>query len=241
MKKTNPTTTKIQRTKTRTTDGMQRGRPSTYAPTVATLKKRNYVELKKDNLQTTALGLEVDEFLQKALADLLAAEFTGKMEDALDAISEGKNSWQHYLTTWNQNYFVPALSKAKGVVINSSSTAESNSLCEQKYETSKTRCPDCKNFLAKMPSSKVKKKYFLKSVSVCENTVLFWSDFNKMWEAPKTQTSPDENVPKPSAKVTLYPCPVCKKPLEEYSYIKDRQNKNMLRCSGQDSWKDNKQ
>ncbi len=31
-------------------------RPSTYAPTVTTVKKRNYVELKKENLQPTALG-----------------------------------------------------------------------------------------------------------------------------------------------------------------------------------------
>ncbi|WP_071192700.1 type I DNA topoisomerase [Trichormus sp. NMC-1] len=216
------------------------GRPSTYAPTVATLKKRNYVELKKDNLQPTALGLEVDEFLQKALPDLLEAEFTAKMEDALDAISEGKNSWQHYLTNWNQNYFVPALSKAKTVVVNSSTTAKTNNLVERKYETSKTRCPECKNCLAKIPSSKVKKKYFLKCVSGCENIVLFWSDFNKKWEAPKTKTSPDENAPKPSAKITAYPCPVCQKPLEEYSYIKDGQNKTMLRCSGQDSWKDKK-
>jgi DNA topoisomerase-1 len=77
------------------------GHPSTYAPTVATLKKRNYVELKRENLQPTALGLEVDEFLQKALLDLLEAEFTAKMEDGLEAISKGKNSWQHYLTTWN--------------------------------------------------------------------------------------------------------------------------------------------
>ncbi|MEA5579109.1 type I DNA topoisomerase [Anabaena sp. UHCC 0451] len=216
------------------------GRPSTYAPTVATLKKRNYVELKKDNLQPTVLGLEVDEFLQKALPDLLEAEFTAKMEDALDAISEGKNSWQHYLTTWNQNYFVPALSKAKTVVVNSSTIAKTNNFVERKYETSKTRCPECKNFLAKIPSSKVKKKYFLKCVSGCENIVLFWSDFDKKWEAPKTKTSSDENAPKPSAKITAYPCPVCKKPLEEYSYIKDGQNKTMLRCSGQESWKDKK-
>ena len=216
------------------------GRPSTYAPTIATLKKRNYVELKKDNLQPTTLGLEVDEFLQKALPDLLEAEFTAKMEDALDAISEGKNSWQHYLTNWNQSYFVPALSKAKTVVVNSSTTAKNNNFVERKYETSKTRCPDCKNCLAKIPSSKVKKKYFLKCVSGCENIVLFWSDFNKKWEAPKTKTSANENAPKPSAKITAYPCPVCKKPLEEYSYIKDGQNKTMLRCSGQDSWKDTK-
>ena len=216
------------------------GRPSTYAPTIATLKKRNYVDLKKDNLQPTVLGLEVDEFLQKALPDLLEAEFTAKMEDALDAISEGKNSWQHYLTSWNQNYFIPALSKAKTVVINSTNTAKTNNFIERKYETSKTRCPECQNFLAKIPSSKVKKKYFLKCVSSCENIVLFWSDFNKTWEAPKTKTSPDENSPKPSAKITAYPCPVCKKPLEEYSYIKDGQNKTMLRCSGQESWKDKK-
>jgi DNA topoisomerase-1 len=216
------------------------GRPSTYAPTIATLKKRNYVELKKDNLQPTALGLEVDEFLQKALPDLLEAEFTAKMEDALDAISEGKNSWQHYLTTWNQSYFVPALSKAKTVVVNSSTTAKTNNFVERKYETSKTRCPNCKNCLAKIPSSKVKKKYFLKCVSGCENIVLFWSDFNKKWEAPKTKTSSGENAPKPSVKITAYPCPVCKKPLEEYSYLKDGQNKTMLRCSGQDSWKDTK-
>jgi DNA topoisomerase-1 len=216
------------------------GRPSTYAPTIATLKKRNYVDLKKDNLQPTNLGLEVDEFLQKALPDLLEAEFTAKMEDALDAISEGKNSWQHYLTNWHQSYFVPALSKAKTVVINSSTTARNNNFGERKYETSKTRCPDCKNYLAKIPSSKVKKKYFLKCVSGCENIVLFWSDFSKKWEAPKTKTSTNENAPKPSARITAYPCPVCKKPLEEYSYIKDGQNKTMLRCSGQDSWKDTK-
>ncbi|MEA5618949.1 type I DNA topoisomerase [Cronbergia sp. UHCC 0137] len=216
------------------------GRPSTYAPTVATLKKRNYVELKKDHLQPTVLGLEVDEFLQKALPDLLEAEFTAKMEDALDAIAEGKNSWQYYLTNWNQNYFVPALSKAKTVVINPSAIAKTNNAVERKYETSKTRCPNCNNCLAKIPSSKVKKKYFLKCVSGCENVVLFWSDFNKTWEAPKTKTSQNENTPKPSAKITSYPCPVCKKPLEEYSYIKDGQNKTMLRCSGQESWKDKK-
>ncbi|MTJ14346.1 type I DNA topoisomerase [Anabaena sp. UHCC 0187] len=216
------------------------GRPSTYAPTIATLKKRNYVELKKDNLQPTALGLEVDEFLQKALPDLLEAEFTAKMEDALDAISEGKNSWQHYLTNWNQTYFVPALSKAKTVVANSSTTGKNNNFLERKYETSKTRCPECKECLAKIPSSKVKKKYFLKCVSGCENIVLFWSDFNKKWEAPKTKTSSDENAPKPAKKITAYPCPVCQKPLEEYSYIKDGQNKTMLRCSGQESWKDKK-
>ncbi len=215
------------------------GRPSTYAPTVATLKKRNYVELKKDHLQPTALGLEVDAFLLKALPDLLEAEFTAKMEDALDAISEGKNSWQHYLTSWNQNYFVPALSKAKTIVA-SSSTGKANVISERKYETSRTRCPECKNFLAKIPSSKVKKKYFLKCTTGCENVVLFWSDFNKTWQPPLTKAVQAENQQKPPVKMTAYPCPVCKKPLEEYSYIKEGHSKKMLRCSDPQARKDTK-
>ncbi|MBX9255294.1 type I DNA topoisomerase [Desmonostoc muscorum CCALA 125] len=216
------------------------GRPSTYAPTVATLKKRDYVQLTKDHLQPTALGLEVDAFLQKALPDLLEAEFTAKMEDALDAIAVGKQGWQQYLSTWNQEYFAPALAKAKTVAVSPTSGNKASPERERKYETSKTRCPECKNFLAKIPSSKVKKKYFLKCVSGCENIVLFWSDFNKSWEQPRNKVPKDESVPKPQAKLTSYSCPVCKKPLEEYSYIKEGQNKTMLRCSNPQSRQDKK-
>ncbi len=213
------------------------GRPSTYAPTIATLKKREYVQLTKSSLQPTALGLEVDAFLQKALPDLLEAEFTAKMEDALDAIANGKQGWQQYLTNWNQSYFTPALAKAKTVVVVSEGKTKIN---ERKFETSRTRCPECKNCLSKIPSSKVKKKYFLKCTSGCENVVLFWSDFSKSWEAPKTKAVDGESPQKPSVKKTEYPCPVCKKPLEEYSYMKEGQSKVMLRCSSPDARNDKK-
>ncbi|QLE54594.1 type I DNA topoisomerase [Nostoc sp. TCL26-01] len=208
------------------------GRPSTYSPTIATLKKRGYIELTKDHLHPTSLGLEVDTFLQKALPDLLEAEFTAKMEDALDAIAQGKQPWQHYLTTWNQSYFAPALAKAKTVVVNSSHTTKTYP--SRQYEKSRTRCPDCHNFLVKIPSTKVKKKYFLKCNSGCENTVLFWNELTKTWQPPKTKDVNNQtqtSFTKPSAKLTAYPCPVCKKPLEEYSYTKDGQSKTMLRCS----------
>ncbi|MBD2359838.1 type I DNA topoisomerase [Anabaena minutissima FACHB-250] len=213
------------------------GRPSTYAPTVATLKHRSYVELAKGSLQPTALGLEVDAFLQKALPDLLEAEFTAKMEDALDAIAQGKQGWQQYLTTWNQDYFAPALTKAKTVVVSGSNIMAS---ATRQYETSRTRCPECNNFLSKIKSSKLKKKYFLKCTSGCANIVLFWSDRSKTWEAPRNQASAGENQQKPPTKVTSYPCPVCKQPLEEYSYTKDGQPKTMLRCSNPQSRQDKK-
>jgi DNA topoisomerase-1 len=178
------------------------GRPSTYSPTIATLKKRSYVQLTKENLQPTTLGLEVDAFLQKALPDLLQTEFTAKMEDALDAIASGKQPWQHYLTNWNQNYFAPALAKAKTVVVSSvvssSNGAKASPVAEGKFQTSRTRCPQCKNYLAKIPSNKVTKKYFLKCLSGCEDTVLFWSDRTKTWEAPRSQAAKSE-IPQTSS------------------------------------------
>ncbi|BAY36349.1 DNA topoisomerase I [Nostoc sp. NIES-2111] len=223
------------------------GRPSTYSPTIATLKKRGYVELTKDNLHPTSLGLEVDTFLQKALPDLLEAEFTAKMENALDAIADGKQPWQQYLTTWNQSYFAPALAKAKTVVVDSGNPAKT--FPERKYDTSRTRCPDCNNFLSKIPSSKLKKKYFLKCTNGCENTVLFWSEFSKAWQPPRTKddkiapNGEDKIIPssaKSPAKLSAYSCPVCKKPLEEYTYTKDGQTKTMLRCSASQSRTDKK-
>ncbi|OUL26206.1 DNA topoisomerase I [Nostoc sp. RF31YmG] len=213
------------------------GRPSTYSPTIATLKKRDYIQLTKESIQPTTLGLEVDVFLQKALPDLLEAEFTAKMEDALDAIASGKQPWQQYLTSWNQNYFAPALAKAKTVVVSSGNGAKTAAVAERKFETSRTRCPECNKFLAKIPSSKLKKKYFLKCNSGCENIVLFWSEFQKSWEAPRTKETKSEKSP---TKISSHPCPVCKKFLEEYSYTKDGQRKTMLRCSDPQSRQDKK-
>ncbi|MBD2194760.1 MULTISPECIES: type I DNA topoisomerase [Calothrix] len=215
------------------------GRPSTYSPTIATLKKRDYIQVTKEIIQPTALGLEVDVFLQKALPDLLEAEFTAKMEDALDAIASGKQPWQQYLTSWNQNYFAPALAKAKTVVVTSGNGSKTAAVAERKFETSRTRCPDCNNCLAKIPSSKVKKKYFLKCQSGCENVVLFWNELKKAWEAPRIQEKATKEE-KPPSKITTYSCPVCKKFLEEYSYTKDGQNKTMLRCSQPQSRQDKK-
>jgi DNA topoisomerase I len=59
------------------------GRPSTYAPTIATLKQRNYVELVKSKVQPTTVGLQVDDFLIQALPELIQSEFTAQMETQL--------------------------------------------------------------------------------------------------------------------------------------------------------------
>ena len=203
------------------------GRPATYAPTIATLKQRGYVALLKDKLQPTTLGLEVDAFLKTALPDLIEADFTAQMERELDAIALGAQEWQRYLTNWNRTYFEPALKQAQTQLPAASAIAYP----KRELEKSRTKCPQCSQSLFKVPTKKLKKGYFLKcEQESCKaedgsDLVLFWSDQEKTWQTPRTKA-----VQQP-IKATDFPCPVCKKPLEEYHYSKDGQPKKMLRCA----------
>lgn len=206
------------------------GRPSTYAPTIQTLKQRSYVELVKATLQPTTLGLEVDRFLQDALPDLLQSEFTAQMETALDAIAQGQQEWQHYLTQWNADYFAPAIDRAKQVIPQHLTTTPAPQP-NRTLETSRARCPQCKEPLAKVPSKKVKKKYFLKCVSGCADVVLFWSERSRQWEMPRSRAVVSDAVQSSPAQPTSHACPVCQQPLEKYHYEKEGQPKSLLRCS----------
>lgn len=70
------------------------GRPSTYAPTVDTIVKRGYVELKGNQLVPTPLGTLVCDKLVQFFPDLLSVDFTARMEDSLDEVEDGKRNWQ---------------------------------------------------------------------------------------------------------------------------------------------------
>jgi DNA topoisomerase-1 len=69
------------------------GRPSTYAPIIATLQDRVYVVREKGKFIPTELGIFVTEFMVKNFADLLDLTFTAQMEEELDEISEGRRPW----------------------------------------------------------------------------------------------------------------------------------------------------
>ena len=200
------------------------GRPSTYAPTVVTLKQRKYVEVVKHNLQPTPLGMELDQFVVKALPKLADAAFTAEMEDQLDEIAAGKLDWQRWLTGWSRDYLTPALEHAQAVLPSLAHTPTSKS--GRELTVSDIPCPQCSQPMVEMPtqSDKVKKGYFLKC-SACADSVMFWSDRSGSWELPKPKS---ETVP---GTLTEYPCPVCSKSLEEYHYTKDGKDKVMLRCS----------
>ncbi|MDD5071822.1 MAG: type I DNA topoisomerase [Patescibacteria group bacterium] len=71
------------------------GRPSTYAPTIATIEARNYVvrdENKK--LAPTDIAFVVIDLLVKHFSEIVDYKFTAEMEDNLDKIAMGKSRWQ---------------------------------------------------------------------------------------------------------------------------------------------------
>jgi DNA topoisomerase-1 len=69
------------------------GRPSTYASIISTLQRREYVVLDKKRFMPTDVGRVVNKFLSEHFAHWVDYEFTAKMEDELDDISNGKEEW----------------------------------------------------------------------------------------------------------------------------------------------------
>ena len=69
------------------------GRPSTYAPTIATLVEREYVQREQRRLSPTDLGCTVTDLLTERFADVMAPEFTAKMEEDLDSVAQGEQDW----------------------------------------------------------------------------------------------------------------------------------------------------
>ncbi|EMT46913.1 MULTISPECIES: type I DNA topoisomerase [Anoxybacillus] len=69
------------------------GRPSTYAPTLDTIQKRNYVTLENKRFVPTELGEIVLDLMMQFFPEILDVEFTAKMEKNLDDIEDGKVEW----------------------------------------------------------------------------------------------------------------------------------------------------
>lgn len=73
------------------------GRPSTYAPTVAVIQSRDYVNKEDKRLIPSETGILVSDLLAEYFTDEMDYTFTAKMEDQLDEVSEGKVDWRPVL------------------------------------------------------------------------------------------------------------------------------------------------
>lgn len=73
------------------------GRPSTYAPTLATLLKRFYVTRVQKQLKPTELGFLVNKIISENFPDLVNVNFTARMEENLDKVEDADLDWRTFI------------------------------------------------------------------------------------------------------------------------------------------------
>ena len=87
------------------------GRPSTYAAIISTILDRNYIERLDKRFKPTELGFLVCDILVKNFPNILNVEFTAGMEEELDTVEEGTNTWQKVVADFYKP-FSESLAKA---------------------------------------------------------------------------------------------------------------------------------
>ena len=80
------------------------GRPSTYAPTISTILRRQYVNLNRGVLIPTSLARQVNELLVENLPTILDTEFSARMEEGLDTVESGKRKWNDLVEEFYQHF-----------------------------------------------------------------------------------------------------------------------------------------
>ncbi|MDP9250916.1 MAG: type I DNA topoisomerase [Chloroflexota bacterium] len=69
------------------------GRPSTYAPTIETIRQRGYVSIKERRLLPEESAFRVTDLLVEHFPEVVDLEFTARMEEQLDDVAAGTNEW----------------------------------------------------------------------------------------------------------------------------------------------------
>jgi DNA topoisomerase-1 len=92
------------------------GRPSTYAPTIATIVRRGYVFRQGKALVPSFTAFAVTKLLREHFGDFVESDFTAEMEEDLDEISRGEREWieflrQFYFGTKKHRGLLPAAEK----------------------------------------------------------------------------------------------------------------------------------
>lgn len=132
------------------------GRPSTYAPILDTIVSRNYVETNNKQFIPTELGFVVVDFLKAYFEKIINTGFTADLEEELDAIANGKDTYVKVLQDFYA-VFKQELDDASDVDKIEIASMESDETCElcgspMVYKFGRygkflacSNFPDCKN------------------------------------------------------------------------------------------------
>jgi DNA topoisomerase-1 len=107
------------------------GRPSTYALIVDTIQTRKYVEQRERRLYPTELGKAVNKILVEHFPHIFSVEFTAKMEEELDTIASGRQTYTKVM----DDFYHPFIRDVEGVdrksaAIKKSLQEDTNEVCE---------------------------------------------------------------------------------------------------------------
>lgn len=186
------------------------GRPSTYAPTIATIKNRDYVEVKEKFFYPTELGVVVTDMMKEYFSDIVDEQFTAKMEAELDEVAMGDVDWVKLLENFYGSFkqeLDKAEEKAQSVKMQDPESDEICELCGRRMVIKKGKygkflacpgfpeckntkpylektggiCPDCGGDLIKRVSKKGRTFYACSNYPECEFVT---------WDLPLTEKCP---------------------------------------------------
>lgn len=106
------------------------GRPSTYAPILDTIQTRNYVEKNDKQFIPTELGFVVVDFLVEHFAKIINVKFTARLEEELDAVAEGRETYKDVLTSF-YDVFAEELDEANDADKVKVADEESDVICDK--------------------------------------------------------------------------------------------------------------
>ncbi|MEK7072332.1 MAG: topoisomerase DNA-binding C4 zinc finger domain-containing protein, partial [Patescibacteria group bacterium] len=108
------------------------GRPSTYAPTIATVIERGYAErIENRRLKPTEIALLVNDLLVEHFSEIVDYDFTAKMENYFDDISEGKRKWQPVIKEFYEPFNKNLMTKEKELTKKELTEEKTDDKCEK--------------------------------------------------------------------------------------------------------------
>ncbi len=107
------------------------GRPSTYAPTISTLLRRNYVRRQRRTLVPTDLGCVVTDKLVEHFPREVDYGFTRALEAKLDRIEEGKADWRQTLKEFYEKFSQDLERAREGMTDAAEEAAEAGRVCQK--------------------------------------------------------------------------------------------------------------
>src|SRR3989338_293419 len=108
------------------------GRPSTYAPTIATIVDRGYVEKIERRLKPTDIAFLVNDLLVKHFPEIVDYKFTAEMEHRLDEIARGAESWIKIIENFYKPFKANLMKKDHDITKKDLGTeTETSEICEK--------------------------------------------------------------------------------------------------------------